>query len=130
MGDVTVPITTAPGAKDEFQLLVFSDPYTFEQWRDALAAVIVAPVFVETRLLLVDRRAAQAVTLDFVDEMVRFFTNHRDALAGARTAVVTRDEAAYSMSRLIQQQARAGSPEVSIETFRSYENARIWLVGS
>ena len=129
MGKQTVPVITTPGPKGEFQVLVLTDPYTYEDWRGALTEALAAPAFMETRLLLVDRRSAEPVSLEFVDEMVRFFSDHRSVLTGTRAAVVTSNEAAYGMARLLQQKSRAGNPEVSIETFRSYDNARIWLVG-
>ena len=125
-----MPITTAPGPTGEFQVLLLTDPYAIEDWRGALQEAFTAPAFLATRLLLVDRRAAQPVTLDFVDEMVSFLSTNRDVLIGARVAVVTSTETAYGMSRTIQQKTRVGNPEVSIETFRSYANARIWLVGA
>jgi hypothetical protein len=122
-------VITGPDPKSDFQVLALTDPYTYDDWREALAEALAAPAFIETRLLLVDRRSAEPVSLEFVDEMVRFFSDHRGALTGTRAAVVTSNEAAYSMARLLQQKSRAVNPEVSIETFRSYQNARIWLVG-
>ena len=86
-----------------------------------------APTFVERRAMLVDRRAAELVTVAFVDEMVSFLSAHRDALAGSRAAIVTSSDAAYGMSRMMQLKAEARNPDLSIRAFRSYDEAVSWL---
>jgi hypothetical protein len=121
-----MPVTTGP-ASEGFQLLVVTDPSSAVECRAGLADAIAAPAFVEHRALLVDRRAAEAATVAFVDEMVSFVSNHRAALAGARAAIVTSTDVAYGMSRMMQLKSEARIPEMSIRAFRSYEEAVAWL---
>lgn len=130
MGEVTVPVTTTPNSSGGYQILVIADPYTLEEWRAVVTEALAAPAFIRNGALLVDRRAAAPVTAEFVDEMIGILSRHRDALTGARVAVVTSDVATYGMARMTQIKSENRNLEVSIQAFRSYENALMWLVGA
>jgi hypothetical protein len=89
----------------------------------------VEPAFLRYRALLVDRQAAELPTVEFVDDMVSFATG-RDALAGARIAIVTSTDAAFGMSRMLQLKAEVRETNMSIQPFRSYELAVAWLTSA
>jgi hypothetical protein len=111
-----------------FVILTVIDPYTIEQWRAAILATFDNPLFREHRTLLVDRRGTEPVTAAFVAAMTQFFTTHQDQIA-IRTAIVVDDEAGFGMGRMTALKAEFGSPDMTIETFRSYADAVRWLAG-
>ena len=122
-----MPVSTAPDPDHRFQVVLVTDPCSLNECRAGLSEAIAAPTFMERRALLVDRRAADLVTVAFVDEMVSFVSAHRDALAGSRAAIVTSSDAAYGMSRMMQLKSEARNPDLSIRAFRSYDEAVSWL---
>jgi hypothetical protein len=122
-----MPVTTAPEASDRFQVLRVTTPSSTAECRAVLVEAIAAPAFLEHRALLVDRRAAEPATIEFVDEMVGFVAICRAALAGGRAAIVTASDVAYGMSRMMELKAEAHNPEMVIRTFRSYDEAVSWL---
>jgi hypothetical protein len=124
-----VPIDWTVDPTERFVILTVIDPYTIEQWRDAILASFDNPVFREHRALLVDRRRTEPLTTAFVASMTQFFVAHRDQIA-MRTAIVVGDEAGFGMGRMTSLKAEFGTPEMAIETFRDYADAVRWLSGS
>lgn len=122
-----MPTTTAPDPAGRFQILVVTSASTLDDCRAGLGEAIEAPLFRERHALLVDRRAADLASVEFIDEMVSFMSGRREALAGSRAAIVTSGDAAFGMSRMLQLKAEARSPEMTIRAFRAYDDAVAWL---
>jgi hypothetical protein len=122
-----MPVSTAPDPERRYQVILVTEPCSLNECREGLSEAIVAPTFKERRALLVDRRAAELASVEFVDAMVSFVSAHRDALAGSRAAIVTSSDAAFGMSRMMQLKSEARNPDLSIRAFRSYDEAVSWL---
>jgi len=122
-----MPISTAPDPDRRYQVILVTEPCSLNECRASLSEAILAPTFLERRALLVDRRAAELATVEFVDEMVSFVSAHREVLAGSRAAIVTSSDAAFGMSRMMQLKSEARNPDLSIRAFRSYDEAVSWL---
>jgi hypothetical protein len=123
-----VPIEWAVDPTERFVILTVIDPYTIEQWREAILATFDDPVFRKHRALLVDRRGTEPATTAFVAAMTQFFMAHRDQIA-TRTAIVVADEAGFGMGRMTALKAEFGTPEIAIQTFRDYADAVRWMTG-
>ena len=123
-----MPATTAPDASGLFEVLLVTHPCTVAECRSALAAAFASPTFLARRALLVDRREADLATVGFVDEMVRFVAAQPGVLVGARAAIVTSNDAAYGMSRMLQLKMEIDNRSgLHLEAFRSYDDAVRWL---
>ena len=122
-----MPITWAFDPTQRFALLSVADPYSMEEWRAAVLAILEAPVSREHVAILIDRRDTELPTTEFVTEMNRFFAEHRETLSTARVAFVVRDEAGAGMARMTQLQSRLEIPDTTIRAFHSYDAAVRWL---
>jgi hypothetical protein len=122
-----MPITWTFEPAQRLALLSVVDPYTIEEWRAAVLAILDAPVSREHVAILIDRRDAEPPTTKFVAEMTRFFAEHRGALSGARVAIVVSDDAAFGMGRMTELKSQLDIPDTTIRVFRSYDEAVSWL---
>jgi len=122
-----MPVTTAPDARHQFQIVLMTKSCSVAECRASLDEAIAAPAFIERRTLLVDRREADLVTVDFVDEMVSFMASRHDVLVGARMAIVTGSDASFGMCRMLQLKVEARNPDIAIRPCRSYDEAVAWL---
>jgi hypothetical protein len=120
-----IAIDTDPGKS--FATLTITDPYTFEEWREAMEAVLVSPVFAATKAMLVDMRDAVAPSLVFVDQVVGFFGSHETQLGKARVGIVTSETLAFGMSRMVELKSEASLPSAVIRVFRDDQTATRWL---
>lgn len=121
-----MPITWAFDPTQRFALLSVSDPYTMEEWRAAVLAILEAPIPRAHVAMLVDRRDTEPPTPAFVIEMNRFFAEHTDTLSTARIAIVVRDDGA-GIAPVTQLQSRLETPDTTIRGFHSYDEAVRWL---
>lgn len=125
---VGMPITTGADAAGRFAILTITDPYDMDEWRSALVRVFDVPVFRERRLILIDRRNCSPASSAYVSEMTQFFGAHREAISGARGAIVVSDDTSFGVGRMTALQTELQNPDVTIRTFRTYDDAERWLV--
>lgn len=121
-----MPITWAFDPTQRFALLSVADPYTMDEWRAAMLAILEAPISREHVAMLIDRRDTEPPTPAFVIEMNRFFAEHTDTLSTARVAIVVRDDGP-GMARVTQLQSRLEMPDTTVRGFHSYDEAVRWL---
>ena len=113
-----------------FALMSVSDPYTIDEWRTAMTAILEAPVSRSHVAILVDRRDTQPLSTQSVEEMTRFLAEYQAELAGGRAAILVSDEVNFGMGRMTQLRSRLEIPNTTIRTFRSYDDAIAWLTDS
>jgi len=110
----------------EYFIFSVTDPYTMEEWRDAMTAILAAPVTRTRIALLVDRRDTQPITADAVDQMTLFFSRHAPELAGYRAAILVNSDAVFGMARMTQLRAELRM-NGTIRPFRNPDDAVAWL---
>jgi hypothetical protein len=108
-------------------LVTLSDPYSFPEWEETLAAMIDAGACEPWRAFLVDRRDAAAPTTDFVRRMADAFGRHAQKIGSARVAIVVSNDVNFGMARMTQMLAEAQTPFITIRAFRKFEEAERWL---
>jgi hypothetical protein len=124
-----MPIAWTADPAGRFAVLTLTDPYTIEEWRTALDALLLQPVYRARRAMLVDRRGCSPPEGFFVAQMAEFFAGHSRALAGAVAAVVVSDDTGYGMGRMTELTSEKENPDFAIRTFRKYDEAERWLTG-
>lgn len=110
----------------EYFVFSVTDPYTMVEWREAMTAILAAPVTRTRIALLVDRRDTEPITADAVDQMALFFFHHRQELAGYRAAIVVNSDAVFGMARMTQLRAELRMSG-TIRPFRNHDDAVAWL---
>ena len=100
--------------------LVFSDPYTFTEFEDAMRGILEMSAPPEHFRILIDRRRAARPSSVFVACMVNFFRAHEAQLAGTRAAVLVRIGGAEALHDL-----RVG--RFRIRAFDDAAEAASWL---
>jgi hypothetical protein len=123
-----MPVTLAPDPTRPFLTVVVQDPYTIEEWREAMRSVLSSETFRASHALLVDRRAATAPTIAFVNEMVSFALRH--VTGDGRVAVVVPDPAGFGMTRMAEMRAALDNPLLHGRAFRDYDSAVAWLTAA
>ena len=123
-----MPITCTADPAGRFAVLTLTDPYTIDEWRTALEALLLEPVYRARRAIMVDRQHCAPPESSFVAQMTDFFASHNRGLAGAVAAVVVADEVGFGMSRMTELRAEKESPAFSIHTFRTSDEAERWLI--
>ena len=122
-----MPVTWACDSSERFARLSVTDPYSFEEWRDAVLAILSAPVSETHHAVLIDRREAEPLTTDVVKQMLEFLARHQSLLSGGRVAVVVSDETSFGMTRMVQLRSTIDVPDGCIRPFRRYDEAVDWL---
>jgi hypothetical protein len=118
-----MPITWSVDPTARFVVMSVSDPYTIEEWRTAMLAILEAPISRPRLAILVDRRHSTPATTSFVNQMSAFFEEHQRALLNSLRAILVSDDAGFGMARM----TALRNPDATIQTFRSYEQAVAWL---
>jgi hypothetical protein len=77
--------------------------------------------------VLIDRRGAEPLTTEVVNQMVAFLAKHQRELSGGRVAVVVSDETSFGMTRMVQLRSTIDVPDGNIRPFRTYDEAVDWL---
>jgi len=108
-------------------VLIVTDPYTFDEWKQAMETVLDSIVYLATSGLLVDRRGTIAPSLHFVDQMMEFFRANEHRLGKGRAAIVVDETVAYGMGRMVELKAQIVAPAILIRVFREYADATRWL---
>ena len=122
-----MPVKWACDSLDRFARLLVTDPHSFEEWRDAVLAILSAPVSETHHAILIDRRGAEPLTTAMANQMVEFMAKHQRDLSGGRVAVVVSDETNFGMTRMVQLRSTIDVPAGNIRPFRSYDEAVDWL---
>jgi hypothetical protein len=119
-----MPMLLSADPADRFAVLTATDPYTIEEWRSAMAALLEHAVYRARGAVLVDRRTCTPPDSAFVSEMNLFFTRRKSDVSIMIAAVVVSNDAGFDMG----QKTERANPDASIRTFRSYEDAKRWLI--
>ena len=122
-----VPITWKFDTAGGFALMSISDPYTMDDWRAAMTAILQAPVRRSHVAMLVDRRGTPPLSTDDIEVMTRFLAEYRTELAGGRAAILVNDDVNFGMGRMTQLRSKLEIPNTTIRAFRSYSEAVTWL---
>jgi hypothetical protein len=123
-----MPITWRFESNGDYVVFSVSDPYTMDEWRDAMTAILDAPLVRTEIAMLIDRRDTAPLTTSAVEEMIRFFSELQSELAGGRAAILVNSDANFGMARMTQLRLEPRLREVSIRGFRSHEEAVAWLI--
>lgn len=124
-----MPVTWSVEPEGEFVVLLPQDPSTFDEWRTAMLDILASPNARPHLSMMVDRRKAETVTTDFVVQMIGFFSQHQEAFAGSRTAIVVSDDSGFGMGRMTELKSALENPASTIRVFRSYDEGARWLKG-
>jgi hypothetical protein len=96
------------------------------EWIALFDRVLADPGFEAGMDFLIDRsRITSIPTRETVDRVVRYYAEHARQLGRCRVASVTRDDAAYGMTRMAS--VFAEQTTVTLEVFRDRESAYRWL---
>src|SRR5262245_249551 len=121
-----MPITWSVEPDGRFVLFTVLDPYTIDDWRDAMTAIIESTEVSLPLTLLVDRRGTQSLSKATVEGFNRFFTEHQPAIAGGRCAIVLSSGVYFEIAGLLRGVLRI--PNTSVRTFQDYDEAVAWLI--
>ena len=108
-----------------FVLFTVADPYTIDDWREAITAILESPAGRSPLKLLVDRRGTQSLTRETVEAFNRFFAEHQQDIAGVRAAIILSSGVYFEMARMLRSVLRIAN--TSVRTFRDYDEAVEWL---
>ena len=121
-----MPITWSVDPDGRFVLFTVVDPYTLDEWSDAMTAILESPIVTLPLTLLVDRRRTQSLSKATVEGFNRFFTEHQQALSSGRCAIVLSSGVYFEIAEMVRTVLRI--PNTSIRTFQDYDEALAWLV--
>jgi hypothetical protein len=122
-----MPVNWTVHPSGRFAALSVEDPYTFDEWRSTVLAMIDATKTNPTMSLLVDRRQATPPSSEEVKQMVEFFEQNRPVLSRRSAAIVVADDAGFGVARMIELRSRLELPGGTIRAFRQYDDAVAWL---
>ena len=120
-----MPITWSVEPARRFILFTVVDPYTIDEWRDGMTAILESPAGRSPLKLLIDRRGTQSLTRETVEAFNRFFAEHRQDIAGVRAAIILSSGVYFEMARMLRSVLRIEN--TSVRTFRDYDEAVEWL---
>lgn len=113
--------------KQRWLVLVYQDPYTADEWREAIGAIFQHALWRAPRRLLVDRRYCSAPSTPFIHEIERFIAAHPEEFNDAHVAVVVSSDVGYGVTRMHENIAAAERLPIKIRAFRDWEEAEHWL---
>jgi SpoIIAA-like len=122
-----VPVYWREALKGRWAVIVYSDPYTMEQFEQVMAQILAHPISRPALRLLIDRRYCSAPLTDFVQRMVAYAEKHQVQLAGSRAAAVVSTDAMYGMGRMLEGLVEAKNLPHEVRTFRDWDEAERWL---
>ncbi len=117
-----MPITWSVEPGGRFVLFTIVDPYTVDEWRDAMTEVLDAR---SPLTLLVDRRRTQSLTKANVEGFNRFFNEHQQHLAGGRCAIVLSSGVYFEIAGMLRTVLKIAN--TAVRTFQDYDEAVAWL---
>jgi hypothetical protein len=122
-----MPFVIDADPEARFAIYHVIDPYTIQEWRQATLGLFRNEVYRATGALLVDRRNAAPPPTMYVEEVVRFLSEHSSELP-RRVAIVVCDEAAaFGMARMTELKSEATNLNVTMQAFRNHGEAVRWL---
>ena len=122
-----MPVYWREGLKGRWAVLVYTDPYTMEQFERVMADIFADPISRPQLRLLIDRRSCSTPMPDFARRLVDFAERHRDRFAGAKVAAVVADDAMFGMGRMVENMLEAKGLPPEMRTFRDWSVAEQWL---
>lgn len=120
-----MPITWSVEPDGRFVRFTVVDPYTVDEWRDAMTAIIESAAVSFPLRLLVDRRGTQSLSKAAVEGFNRFFADHQQAIVGGRCAIVLSSGVYFEIAGMLRAVLRI--PNTSVRTFQDYDEAVVWL---
>ena len=120
-----MPITWSVEPDGRFVLFTVVDPYTIDDWREAMTAMIDCPAVALPLTLLVDRRGTHSLSKATVEGINRFFNEHQQALSGGRCAIVLSSGVYFEIAEMLRTVLRIR--DTSVRTFQDYDEAVAWL---
>jgi hypothetical protein len=120
-----MPITWSVEPDGRFVLFTVVDPYSLDEWRDAMMAILESPTVGLPLTLLVDRRGTHSLSKATVEGFNRFFTEHQQSLSGGRSAIVLSSGVYFEIAGMLRTVLRI--PNTSVRTFQDYDEAVRWL---
>ena len=100
---------------------------TFEQWTHGMRVILSSATYQPGFGFLVDRRAAEPASAEFMADAVAFLRSNQRALAGARWAIVVSEGHGSQAGQLMAELAQASRLPIPIRTFREIAKAEAWL---
>jgi len=122
-----MPVTWSVEQLGRFAVMSITDPYTIEEWRSAVVAMMLATSARPKLSLLVDRRRATPPSSEEVTQMIEFFEKNSPALTGRRAGIVVADDTGFGVARMIELRSRLELPGGTMRVFRHYDDAVSWL---
>lgn len=122
-----MPVTCTVSEDAPRVVMTFFDPYTVEEWRDCMQAIVQHPRLCGPFTILVDRRSSAPPTVTFVQQMIDFLESHAARLADVRAAVLVADDAGFGMARMMSLRTEGPAPRFQIQAFRDILEAERWL---
>jgi hypothetical protein len=103
---------------------------TFEEWREAMNALLEDPEFRTGMPIVSDRRRlGEAPTTAMIQMMAAYEYEHRDLFGACRWAVVTAPEARaeFGMARMSQAVLEGGRSRIMLRPFTDLDQAIRWV---
>jgi hypothetical protein len=97
----------------------------FDEWRETLLKVFSDPSFETGFNFISDRRRAEALSPEFVEQEVVFVREHEREIGRCRWAAVVPDPATDEAARMVTN--RAGMADVEVGFFYDLAEARRWV---
>lgn len=104
---------------------------TFDEWKEAMDALLRDPAFLRGMPIVSDRRRlVEAPTTAMIQMMAAYEYEHRDRFGSCRWAVVTSPEARaeFGMARMSQAMLEGGRSAIILRPFTDMERAILWAV--
>jgi hypothetical protein len=102
---------------------------TFEEWRNAMDALLADPAFRTGMPIVSDRRLLhEAPATSVIQMMAAYEYEHRDRFGACRWAVVTDPEARaeFGMARMSQAMLEGGRSRITLRPFTDLDQAIRW----
>ena len=125
-----MPITNSVHTSGKAVVLTLSSPYTVDDWRAEVTALLANPQFQKHPAVLIDRTGAEPPSTALVDALVDAVGTFAHALEHARVAILVGDTVAFGMARMMATKFElrsSGGPPMGV--FRDEEAAVEWLIG-
>lgn len=120
-----MPVTWSVEPDGRFVVLSIVDPYTIDEWRDAITSIIESPTVPSPLHVLIDRRGTRSLTKATVEQFNRYFREHQHKFNGLRAAVLLSSGVYFEMARMLRAVVRI--PNTSVRTFQEWDEAIEWL---
>ena len=123
-----VPVAVVVDTTQHVVTLRYTGTTSFEQWREAMHALLANPAYQPGMCVVADHREADDIpSPEFVRAKVDWLEAHADSFPGCGWAIIARDLADYGMSRMAEMLVERTT--VALRAFRDYAEARAWLAG-